>query len=116
MKPVPEGSFVSDLVLEPADNERLANLCGQFDENLKQIERRLGVEIRSRGNRMQALGRGGLLGMQVYGQAAGQQQNRLIEEAKKLQQQQALASLKPREGGGFTTDRMADLLWAASDS
>ena len=48
--------------------------------------------------------------MQVYGQAAGQQQNRLIEEAKKLQQQQALASLKPREGGGFTTDRMADLL------
>jgi hypothetical protein len=64
----------------------------------------------SRGSRMQALGRGGLLGMQVYGQAAGQQQNRLIEEAKKLQQQQALASLKPREGGGFTTDRMADLL------
>lgn len=64
----------------------------------------------SRGSTMQALGRGGLLGMQVYGQAAGQQQNRLIEEAKKLQQQQALASLKPREGGGFTTDRMADLL------
>jgi phosphate starvation-inducible PhoH-like protein len=56
VKPVPEGSFVSDLVLEPADNERLANLCGQFDENLKQIERRLGVEIRSRGNHMQVEG------------------------------------------------------------
>ena len=48
--------FVSDLVLEPADNDRLANLCGQFDEHLKQIERRLGVEIRSRGNRFQLEG------------------------------------------------------------
>lgn len=53
----------------------------------------------SRGSTMQALGRGGLLGMQVYGQAAGQQQNRLIEEAKKLQQQQALAQLAPDANG-----------------
>lgn len=53
----------------------------------------------SRGSTMQALGRGGLLGMQVYGQAAGQQQNRLIEEAKKLQQQQALAQLQPDANG-----------------
>ena len=53
----------------------------------------------SRGSRMQALGRGGLLGMQVYGQAAGQQQNRLIEDAKKLQQQQALAQLQPDANG-----------------
>ncbi len=30
------------LVLEPADTERLANLCGQFDQHLKQIESRLG--------------------------------------------------------------------------
>ncbi len=39
-----------DLVLEPADNNRLANLCGQFDEHIRQIERRLNVEIASRGN------------------------------------------------------------------
>ena len=39
-----------DIVLEPADNSRLANLCGQFDEHLRQIERRLNVEIASRGN------------------------------------------------------------------
>jgi phosphate starvation-inducible PhoH-like protein len=38
------------LVLEPADTERLANLCGQFDQHLKQIEERLGVEIFCRGN------------------------------------------------------------------
>jgi len=39
-----------DLVLEPVDNNRLANLCGQFDEHIRQIERRLNVEIASRGN------------------------------------------------------------------
>ncbi|MDX9767959.1 MAG: PhoH family protein [Ectothiorhodospiraceae bacterium] len=33
----------------PADNARLANLCGQTDEHLRQIERRLGVEINNRG-------------------------------------------------------------------
>jgi phosphate starvation-inducible PhoH-like protein len=45
-----------DLVLEPADNSRLANLCGQFDEHLRQIERRLKVEIASRGNRFRVTG------------------------------------------------------------
>ncbi len=45
-----------DLLLEPADNRRLANLCGQFDEHLRQIERRLGIEINNRGNRFRILG------------------------------------------------------------
>ena len=45
-----------DVVLEPADNNRLANLCGQFDEHLRQIERRLNVEIASRGNRFRITG------------------------------------------------------------
>jgi phosphate starvation-inducible PhoH-like protein len=48
-----------DIVLEPADNNRLANLCGQFDEHLRQIERRLNVEIASRGNRFRITGRPG---------------------------------------------------------
>jgi phosphate starvation-inducible PhoH-like protein len=48
-----------DLVLEPADNNRLANLCGQFDEHLRQIERRLNVEIASRGNRFRVTGKPG---------------------------------------------------------
>jgi phosphate starvation-inducible PhoH-like protein len=38
------------LELEPADTLRLANLCGEFDGHLKQIESRLGVEIFCRGN------------------------------------------------------------------
>lgn len=48
-----------DIVLEPADNNRLANLCGQFDEHLRQIERRLGVEIANRGNRFRVIGQPG---------------------------------------------------------
>ncbi len=48
-----------DVVLEPADNHRLANLCGQFDEHLRQIESRLDVEIASRGNRFRVTGRPG---------------------------------------------------------
>ena len=39
-----------DFTLEPDDNERLANLAGPFDEHLRQIELRLGVEIANRGN------------------------------------------------------------------
>jgi phosphate starvation-inducible PhoH-like protein len=39
-----------NLELKPADIERLANLCGQFDEHLKQIESRLQVDIFCRGN------------------------------------------------------------------
>ena len=48
-----------DVILEPADNDRLANLCGQFDEHLRQIERRLNVEIASRGNRFRITGQPG---------------------------------------------------------
>ena len=42
--------------LEPADTLRLANLCGQFDEHLKQIESRLGVDVLCRGNLYTVLG------------------------------------------------------------
>ncbi len=45
-----------DLELLPEDNECLANVCGQFDEHLRQIERRLGIEINNRGNRFRLLG------------------------------------------------------------
>jgi len=39
-----------ELVLEPADNERLAVLCGPLDEHLRQIETRLSVGVHRRGN------------------------------------------------------------------
>lgn len=49
-------STFQDLVLEPADNQRLAMLCGQLDEHLRQIERRLGVEINNRGHQFRVSG------------------------------------------------------------
>ena len=39
-----------NLVLQPQDNERLANLCGLLDENLRQIESYMNVQISNRGN------------------------------------------------------------------
>lgn len=45
-----------ELHLEPVDNEMLANLCGQFDAHLRQIEKRLGVHISNRGNHFQIVG------------------------------------------------------------
>jgi phosphate starvation-inducible PhoH-like protein len=45
-----------EVYLEPSDNKRLAALCGPFDDNIKQIERRLGVEISHRENCFRATG------------------------------------------------------------
>lgn len=39
-----------NILLEPADNPRLANLCGPLNGHLHQLEKRLGVEITNRGN------------------------------------------------------------------
>ena len=39
-----------NISLEPNDAHRLASLCGQFDENIRLIEQRLNVEVRSRDN------------------------------------------------------------------
>jgi phosphate starvation-inducible protein PhoH and related proteins len=46
----------TDIVLAPDDLRRLANLCGQFDEHIRQIEARLGIEINNRGNRFRLIG------------------------------------------------------------
>jgi phosphate starvation-inducible PhoH-like protein len=47
-----------EIQLEPVDNQVLANLCGQFDEHLRQIERRLGVNISNRGHHFKVMGPG----------------------------------------------------------
>ncbi len=45
-----------NLYLEPSDTRRLASLCGPFDDNIKQLERRIGVEISYRNNHFQIVG------------------------------------------------------------
>lgn len=67
-----------DLVLRPDDSERLANLSGPFDAHLRQIELRLGIEIRNRGNHFQLVGtrgdaqRGEAVLTALFNQAADQ--------------------------------------------
>jgi phosphate starvation-inducible protein PhoH and related proteins len=45
-----------ELALDASDNARLANLVGALDENLRQVEARLNVEIRRRGAQLKIIG------------------------------------------------------------
>ncbi len=49
-------ALTQEIILEPNVPKRLAGLCGPLDQNLKQIERRLSVHIRNRGNEFQISG------------------------------------------------------------
>lgn len=42
--------------LTPEDNERLASLCGEYDQHLRQVESYLGVEINNRGFDFEVIG------------------------------------------------------------
>ena len=44
------------LTLEPNDSRQLMDLCGPFDAHLRQIEKRLGVVVRNRGNEFEIYG------------------------------------------------------------
>ncbi len=50
---------LQSLTLEPDDARCLAELCGQHDEHLRQIEARLKVKIQNRGNRFRVEGEAG---------------------------------------------------------
>jgi phosphate starvation-inducible PhoH-like protein len=69
-----------ELLLEPANTESLANLCGPFDEHLRMIEGRLGIEINNRGNQFALI---------------GQEQSSLNIAAELLQSLYRLASERP---------------------
>lgn len=45
-----------EVVFDPADNDRLALLCGPLDENVRQVEARLAVTIHRRSNRFRVVG------------------------------------------------------------
>jgi len=67
-------ALTTNVNLEPDDSRRLAALCGPFDQNLKHLERRLGIRIRNRGNAFQ------LSGPERRVQAAGALLSRLYVE------------------------------------
>ena len=47
---MPDSPIQSEFSLLPADNARLASLCGPLDAHLRRIETQFGVEIANRGN------------------------------------------------------------------
>ncbi|WP_302463547.1 PhoH family protein [Hafnia paralvei] len=49
--------ITEELALEPADNQRLNSLCGPFDDNIKQLQRHLGIEISHRDNHFKLVGK-----------------------------------------------------------
>jgi phosphate starvation-inducible PhoH-like protein len=69
-----------DVMLVPDDQQRLANLVGQFDEHLRQIEDLLALQIKRRGNRLAITGP----------EAAARTGAKVIEDLYKTTEQEAL--------------------------
>ena len=61
MAATPAAVLQREFDLRPADNLRLANLCGPLDENLRLLEDRLDVQIRRRGNHFRVSGERGAM-------------------------------------------------------
>jgi len=49
--------ITTEFYLEPANKDRLASLIGPYDDNLKHVERRMGVEITYQGNMFKVMGK-----------------------------------------------------------
>ena len=50
------GNSLVEIDLAPANHDRMANLCGQFDAHLRQIEQRLAIHIKNRGSHFELIG------------------------------------------------------------
>ena len=99
-----------DFTLDPADNARLANLCGQFDEHLRQLEQRLGVEINNNGNRFRVIGApqtataAARVLKELYAATASE---RISRESVHLSLQQSELAVRSAGGAGEGDDEMA---------
>jgi phosphate starvation-inducible PhoH-like protein len=110
--------------LEPLDNRVLANLCGQCDEHLRQIERRLGVHIRNRSNQFRVTGsqqssQQGIHVLRELYELAGRES--LDPQRIHLCLQESSMAVEHEAGGGAAGDKNdsgcdADTVSAESDS
>ena len=73
-KELPTQTHPHQIILEPNDSHQLAALCGPYDAHLKQIERRLGITIKNRGNDFHLIGDNSVV------KAAGELLNHLYRE------------------------------------
>ncbi|HMH16802.1 MAG TPA: PhoH family protein [Burkholderiales bacterium] len=97
-----------ELVLTPVDNQRLANLCGTLDENLRQIETALEVRIARRGERFTLRGTQAARAAEVLQKFYGDAKHRLTVDDIQL------GLIEARAPGGAKDDttlltRRADL-------
>jgi phosphate starvation-inducible PhoH-like protein len=88
-----------DFSLEPADNQRLANLCGQFNQHLRQVEQYLGVEINNRGNQFRVIGDG------AVAQLAGDIVKKLYDETSRQSLTPARVNLLLQQGANDVVRR-----------
>jgi len=102
-----------EVVFQPVDNQRLANLCGALDENLRQIETALDVGIARRGERFAVTGKPGQakIAAQVLQSFYERAKNGLTLEDVQLGLIEAAGPLKVRapEGSPALITRRADL-------
>jgi len=77
-----------ETILEPAENERLNSLCGPYNDNIKQLEKRLGIEINHRGNQFT------LVGDEICVKAADEILQSLYKQTKHKQQ---LVDIEPEQ-------------------
>ncbi|WP_392558680.1 PhoH family protein [Orbus mooreae] len=77
-----------EINLEPADNQRLNALCGPHNNNIKQLEKRLGIEINHRSNQFR------LTGDTICAQAAAQILQDLYKQTTNKQQ---IVDIEPKQ-------------------
>ncbi|TXI16953.1 MAG: PhoH family protein [Nitrosomonas sp.] len=92
-----------EISFSPADNQRLANLCGTLDENLKQVETALDVAISRRGEHFSVAGKADQtkLAAQVLRQFYDQSRQHLSLEQIQLG---LIEALNPHNRTAFSTD------------
>jgi len=96
-----------DFDLKPQNNERLANLCGQFNEHLHQLEQRFNVEISNRGHQFRITGQSGVVNkvkrvlIQLYVATNNEYLNpksvHLFSESSKIEHEKTLNSQTDKE-------------------
>jgi phosphate starvation-inducible protein PhoH and related proteins len=98
-----------ELVLSPVDNQRLANLCGSLDENLRQIETALDVTIARRGERFTLRGARAARAAEVLQKFYGEAKRGLTVEDIQLGLIEARARGGSEKGDTPLLTRRADL-------
>ncbi|HEY7674084.1 MAG TPA: PhoH family protein [Burkholderiales bacterium] len=98
-----------ELVLSPVDNQRLANLCGALDENLRQIETALDVSIARRGERFTLRGARAAQAAEILQKFYGEARRSFTVDDIQLGLIEYRAQGGPKEGDSPLLTRRADL-------